>query len=227
MQNGPRIALIHALAESVGPITRAFEAHWPHAVRANVLDDALSADLARKGELGADIVERFRILGHYAANSSGVGGRTSAILFTCSAFGPAIEVVKSDLSIPVLRPNEAAFADALAIGRRIALAVTFPPSLGALANEMRAMAAERGVPLELTPVLVEGAIAALKAGDAEAHDSAILNACEKLRNHDCIVLGQFSMARAAAEMQRNFDTPVLTTPESAVLRLRQLLNHSQ
>ena len=44
-----RIALIHALSHSVAPINAAFERDWPEAVRMNLLDDSLSADLAREG----------------------------------------------------------------------------------------------------------------------------------------------------------------------------------
>ncbi|MDO9612151.1 MAG: arylsulfatase, partial [Serpentinimonas sp.] len=41
----PRIALIHALALSVEPINAEFERAWPEALRMNLLDDSLSADL--------------------------------------------------------------------------------------------------------------------------------------------------------------------------------------
>jgi hypothetical protein len=49
----PRIALIHALAHSVAPVNEAFERAWPEAVRMNLLDDSLSADLARGTGLDA------------------------------------------------------------------------------------------------------------------------------------------------------------------------------
>ncbi len=109
----PRIALIHALAESVAPIRAAFATHWPGAACFDLLDTSLSADLAAAGRLEAEMIARFRTLARYAAGTSGAGGQTAAILFTCSAFGPAIEAVKAGLSIPVMRPNEAAFEQAL------------------------------------------------------------------------------------------------------------------
>ena len=132
---GPRIALIHALEESVLPIRAAFEGHWPEAIRADLLDTSLSADLAAAGRLTDAMTKRFIALGRYCARGTGAHD-TRAVLFTCSAFGPAIEAVKRDLSIPVMRPNEAAFAEALEIGSRIALVVTFRPSLAALTAEM-------------------------------------------------------------------------------------------
>lgn len=80
-----RIALIHALSHSVAPINEAFARDWPEAVRMNLLDDSLSADLARNGRgLDAAMHERFQRLAQYAVDTGAQG-----ILFTCSAFGPA------------------------------------------------------------------------------------------------------------------------------------------
>ncbi len=223
MIDAPRIALIHALRDSMVPIWDAFAARWPEAKTFNLLDDSLSADLAEEGELTPAIVERFLALGRYAAQT-GVGGKTTvAILFTCSAFGPAIEAVKRDLSIPVLTPNEAAFDQALAFGQRVGLVVTFPPSESALSAELKAMADSKGEPLTISSVVADDALAALQAGDVESHDTYIAKAAAKLSDVDCVVLGQFSMARAASEVSKRVAVPVITTPVAAVARLRSLL----
>ena len=72
---GPhRIALIHALRDSVEPILGAFARGWPQAQTFNLLDDSLSAAVAAEGRLTAPIVERFLELGRYAAAAQvGVG----------------------------------------------------------------------------------------------------------------------------------------------------------
>ena len=67
---GPRIALIHALAHSVAPINEAMARDWPGAVRMNLLDDSLSADLAREGRgLDAAMHARFETLTAYAEST--------------------------------------------------------------------------------------------------------------------------------------------------------------
>ena len=66
MSTSPRIALIHALRDSMVPIWDAFEAGWPEAETFNLLDDSLSADLAKEGSLTQGIVDRFVTLGRYA-----------------------------------------------------------------------------------------------------------------------------------------------------------------
>jgi hypothetical protein len=48
-----RIALIHALANSVAPINEELARAWPACERMNLLDDSLSSDLARNGHAPA------------------------------------------------------------------------------------------------------------------------------------------------------------------------------
>lgn len=219
---GPRIVLIHALEESVAPARAAFRTHWPEARTFDLLDTSLAVDLAEAGRLDEAMMERFRTLADYAAGTVGAGGRTAGILFTCSAFAPAIDAVKSRLPIPVLRPNESAFEVAMAAGDRIGIAVSFGPSALSLRTELLAMAAAAGRRIEVTVAVADGALAALKSGDGEGHDERIAGTAEQLRGCDVVILGQFSMARAQPRLQPLLSVPVLTTPAAAVEALRRL-----
>jgi len=219
----PRIALIHALEESVLPARTAFAAHWPQAWCFDLLDTSLAVDLGAAGGLDAAMMERFERLADYATGFPGKGGRTQAILFTCSAFGPAIDAVKTRLSVPVLRPNEAAFEEALELGSSFAILVTFGPSREPLAAELHAMAAARGRRITVKTILVDGALAALQAGDASTHDRFAAGACHGLDGVDALILGQFSLARAADAIRDITAVPVLTTPDCAVRALRARL----
>ena len=62
-----RITLIHALKHSIVPIEASFARLWPDATLMNLVDDSLSADLARDGRLTDAMTERFLSLGRYAA----------------------------------------------------------------------------------------------------------------------------------------------------------------
>ena len=208
-----RVALIHALRHSPPPVEAAFRAEWPDATLMNLLDDSLSADLSRAGRLTPTMFERFRTLSRYAAGTGAQG-----ILFTCSAFGPPIEAVARDLApMPVLKPNEAAIEEVVALGRRIGLLATFAGSLATMPAEFPA-----GV--EVVPCLAEGALAALDAGDFAAHDRLAAEASRALVGRcDAILLSQFSLARAAPMVAAATGLPVVTTPGSAVRRLKSLL----
>ncbi|MDE2372176.1 MAG: arylsulfatase [Burkholderiales bacterium] len=215
----PRIALIHALAHSVAPINAAFERDWPEALRMNLLDDSLSADLARSAAgLDAAMHERFRRLGDYAVDCG-----ADALLFTCSAFGPCIDAVAQRHGrLPVLKPNEAMLAEALnlagRIGGRIGLVASFAPTLRSMPDEFPPAA-------RLDTELAAGAMDALDRGDVAAHDEAAAAAALRLRERGCsvIALAQFSLARAAEAVRRATGLTVLTTPDSAVAEIRRRL----
>jgi Asp/Glu/hydantoin racemase len=207
-----RIAIIHALRHSPPPIEAAFAAAWPEARLMNLLDDSLSADLAREGRLTDAMTARFLTLARYAAGTGAQG-----ILFSCSAFGPCIEACAQDLApLPVLKPNEAAIEEAVKIGRKIGLLATFPGTLSSMPPEF-----PPGV--EVVPCLAPGALAALDAGDAATHDQLAAEAAVALRDCDVVLLGQFSLARAASLVAAATGKPVVTTPDSAVAKLKRLL----
>jgi len=207
-----RIALIHALRHSPPPIEAAFARLWPEASLMNLLDDSLSADLARDGVLTPAMTARFLALSRYAA-----GTGADAILFTCSAFGPCIEAVAEALApLPVLRPNEAMVAEAASLGGRIGLLASFAPTLDTLPAEFPAGLAVR-------PHLAAGALDCLSRGDAAGHDRLAAEAAAALRDCDVIALAQFSLARAAPAIAAATGKPVLTTPDSAVRALRARL----
>jgi hypothetical protein len=211
-----RIALIHALRHSIDPAAEAFGRLWPEAELVNIFDDSLSADLARAGQLTPAMTERFLLLARYAVDN-GAGG----ILFTCSAFGPCIDACKAALApLPVLTPNEAMIDEAIASGGPIGLLATFGPTLDTMPAEFRAIAPT----IEIVPQLAEGALAALNAGDATRHDELAAQAAAGLQHCKVIALAQFSLARAAPAIAAASGLPVLTTPDSAVKRLRSLLD---
>ncbi len=207
-----RIALIHALRHSPPPIEAAFKAAWPEATLMNLLDDSLSADLARTGQLDQVMTDRFLDLGRYA-----VGTGADAILFTCSAFGPCIEAVAAaHAPRPVLKPNEAMIEEAVAMGKKVGLLATFAPTLTSMPPEFPA-----GVAVKCK--LVEGAMAALDRGDFAEHDRLATEAAKDLADCDVIALAQFSLARVAPLVAAATGRPVLTTPDSAIRKLRRLL----
>jgi Asp/Glu/hydantoin racemase len=207
-----RIALVHALKHSIVPIEASFARLWPDATLMNLLDDSLSADVARDGRLTSAMTDRFLALGRYAAAT-----HADAILFTCSAFGPCIEAVaREQAPMPVLKPNEAMIEQAIARGHRIGLLSTFAPTLQSMPQEFPSS-------VQVVPKLAEGALAALDHGDRAEHDRLVAKAARELRDCDLIALAQYSMAPAAALVAEASNLPVLTTPDSAVSKLKQML----
>ena len=215
----PRIALIHATPVAIDPIVNAFRRLWPEARLTNLLEDSLAPDLAAEGRLTDRMIGRFVILASYAHDCG-----ADAILFTCSAFGPAIEAARAALDIPVLKPNEAMLEQALAAGTRIGLIATFEPSIPALRAELEHSSKGKSYKLSITSRAVPAALAALHAGQADEHDRLIAAAAEEIGDCDALILGQFSMASAASIIRPHGKRKVLTSPAAAVMQLKQLLS---
>ncbi len=214
----PRIALIHALPVAIEPICNSFKRLWPQAQVTNLLEDSLAADLAAAGKLDQAMVKRFCVLAQYAESCG-----ADAILFTCSAFGPAIEAARAAVKIPVLKPNEAMMEEALATGSNINLLATFEPSIPSMLQELEELATRRGQKLKIATKAVPAALTALHAGRGTEHDQLIAAAAEELGDCDALLLCQFSMASAAERIPARRGRSVFTSPYSAVARLKQLL----
>ena len=209
----PRLALIHATALAVDPIREAFARLWPQARTTNLLEDSLSEDLAASGKLDAAMITRFETLARYAEASG-----ANAILFTCSAFGEAIDTAAKQVRIPVLKPNEAMLEEALAAGSRIGIVATFQPTIPSMVEELQLLADLRSRKIEIQTM------DALAAGKGEEHDQAIATALPEPGQCDVVLLAQFSMAQAARQARTVLSCPVLTSPDSAVNKLRKILS---
>ena len=197
----------------------AFRQLWPQAVVTNLLEDSLAPDLAAAGSITPAITERFVTLARYSERCG-----ASAVLFTCSAFGTAIDEAKRSVSIPVLKPNEAMLEEALHVGSRVALLATFEPSIPSLKSELEQLASDRGLRIQIKTCAIPAAVAALQQGRGAEHDSLIAAAAAKVGKCDALVLGQFSMARAAGSIPIAPGRKVLTSPHSAVTRLKQMFD---
>jgi hypothetical protein len=85
------------------------------------------------------------------------------------------------------------------------------------------MARAHGKKITVASRTVAPAWTALQKGDAETHDRLVAEAAAELMPCDALVLGQFSMASAARMIPPHAGCKILTSPDSAVERLKQVL----
>lgn len=213
-----RIALIHATPVAVEPIAQSFRELWPEAETVGILDDGLAIDRAAAGELTSALSGRILALAEY-----GLSTGAKAILFTCSAFGSAIETAARSLPVPVLKPNEAMFEEALDHGDDIGMVATFGPAVALMEQEFAEVAKRRRPGARLLSKLVPGAIEALRGGDSETHNRLVAEGIAGLASCDAILLAHFSTSRAGAACRALTSKPILSSPDAAVRQLRRLL----
>jgi Asp/Glu/hydantoin racemase len=221
--NDSKIALIHATPLAMRPVSDVFAALWPEAKCRNLLDDSLSRDLQEQG-LTPAMVDRMVGLAGYVKSQG-----AQAILFTCSAFGPAIDAAKRTHNIPILKPNEAMFDEALDLCERqgkpcrIGLLTTFAPAAVSMQAEFQETIEQRRLSVVIESACATGSLEKLNSGDPQTHDRLLLETATAMPSCDVYVLGQFSMARSQALVERALQKPVLTSPASAVRRLQAAL----
>jgi hypothetical protein len=157
------------------------------------------------------------------------GTGCSGILFTCSAFGPAIEAAAAATGLPTFKPNEAMFAQALAQSSaqqvRLGLVATFEASIPSMSAELMTLAARHGKTIDLRSVFVPEAMQDLAQGRTDQHHQKVALAARQLADCGVVMLAQFSMAAAQPLAQAGLKCPVLSSPDCAVLALRKAMNH--
>lgn len=211
-----RIAFIHATRVAIPPIEMAAGQIWPAAETISIMDESLSIDRQKSRELSTDLFGRIVRLARYAENAG-----ANAVLFTCSAFGEAIDKAADTSAVPIMKPNEAMFDAALRLGDRVAMIYTFPPAAKTMEEEFEQAAQEQGRTAVLTSYFCEGALKAKRAGDDALHDHLVAETAREITDADVIMLAQFSMAGAAEKVRRQSVAAVLTSPEAAMREIRR------
>lgn len=213
MDRSPRIAFLHTGAVVIPPVAELAREHLPGAATINYLDDKIVADLG-DDERAASVPERIADLVS-AARSAGA----DIVMLTCSSISHLAGPTADRVGIPVLRIDEAMADEAVTIGSRIAVLATLATTLTPTTALIRERAAIAGASPEIVSEVIDGAFAAVSAGDRPAHDRLVGAAIERAaRSADVVVLAQASMATAAAGVR--VDVPVLTSLEPGIKRLR-------
>ena len=213
-----RIVLVHATPLAMGPIADAFAHQWPEASVSNLLDDALSVDRRRVEKLDARLYQRIDDLVEYSQSMG-----ACAILFTCSAFGEAIDASAAGQPIPVLKPNDAMFEQALKTGNRIVMLATFGPAVAGMEAEFAGMAARINPHATLRSIVLAGAREALEKNNPDLHNRLLAEKAATISDADVILLAHFSIAIALEQVQSAVSCPVLSSPQAAVNKLKSLL----
>lgn len=212
------VALISATPVAIPPATAALAEQFPHAKVWNLLDDRLLEDAADAGGLTEPLADRMRrLIGH--AVDAGADG----VLLTCSMYGTVAQ--EAAASVPVLAPDEAAFAEAGSGAYRTVLVVaSLESALTDSVQRFGQAVATTGQQVEVRGLAVPAAKDAAGANDPTALADILIDACRpKLAGVDAILLAQYSLAPAQARLESALGVPVVSGPGSAAVMLREKL----
>ncbi|MFI6025905.1 hypothetical protein [Amycolatopsis magusensis] len=205
-----RIALISATAAAIGPAVTGLADGFPGAEPWNLLDDGLLGDADRHGGLTPALAERMRrLIAHALAE------RADGVLLTCSLYGTVARATPAP--VPVLAPDEALFEEAAGY-RRVLVVASFEAALHDCVSRFTTA----------TPSAhVDGAVAPdARGASGTGLSEALITACRPYADRvDVVLLAQYSLAPAAAELTDALGLTVLSGPHSAAAKLRRILSN--
>lgn len=196
-----KVALVHAMIESVQPIEEAFNKVAPNAEIVHLLDTGLLNRLEEHGELTPAIIRRFiRLL------DSAIDSNVDMIQLTCSAFNNLSSVLQPLYDAKIFRSDEAMLDEALAYNR-IGLISTVQATPLALQDYLY----KKSPNIHVESLVNKKALLLLKRGNKEEHDRLISDLIREIENSvDVIVLSQYSMSHVASQIDTS--VPILTGP---------------
>jgi len=198
-----RIACLHTAASHQNTFNALFAEQAPEAGIVHVVREDLLAR-SQVGGLHAVTEDTMAALGAL--------GQADAVLCTCSTLGPLVDAIQNRKYIRIDRP---AMEAAVMHGPKPLLALCLESTRAASAELLEDVGEDDLTPTihmceEAWPYFVEGKL----DGFADMIAGSVAQAAE---GHDCVILGQASMACAAKPLS-GLGIPVLATPERAVAR---------
>lgn len=214
-----KIVMIHTSPVSLNDLKELVKEKMPEVELVNIIDDSLLEEVKGNGGLTPAIISRMMTYVQTAASL-----KPNLIFNQCSSVGEAFDIAKKCTDIPTLKIDEAMAEKAVSLGKKIAVIATVASTMKPSCNLVRTKAKEAGKEVEVKEYLVNGALDILmKEKNVEKHNQLVLNeinkACEEC---DVVVLAQGSMT-AILPYLKETSKPVLTSPEMAIARAKEML----
>jgi len=214
----PVLVLVHTVPPLVGEFARLTADLLPEARPLHVLDEPLLDHVRTHGSGPGDVD---RLAGHIAAAER---VDAAVVLVTCSTISLLVDDVRPRFRVPIVKIDEAMAREAVTSGHRIAIVATNPTTLEPSRVLLAAEAAAAGRDVDLSVLLVEGALTALLNGDGVEHDQLVARGIHEAAGEaDVVVLAQASTARVLRDLTDPPAVPVLASPYLALAQVRRIL----
>jgi aspartate/glutamate racemase len=214
-----KLAVIHTTPVTVETFKALAAEALPGYEVVNFVDDSILPQLRDNGGDVAQVEDR---LLHYARFAEQVGA--DVILSACSSVGEVAAKMRQQVSVPVVRVDDAMAEQAIQRGQRVGVAATLGTTLAPTLALLRAKAEASGKDVTFEARVVDSAYQKLIAGDRDGHDAILAAALEEMaKTNDVIVLAQASMARVLPNLPERIQGKFLTSPRLAMGQVKTAL----
>lgn len=214
-----KVVIIHTSFISVETLKKLFAEIVPEVELHHIVDDTLLPEIMQSGGVTDALIKRYCA---YAVQAESAGA--DMIFNQCSSIGPAADVAKQMLGIPLLKVDQAMAEEAVEKGTNISVVATIGTTLKPSVALIESVAKEKGKPVNIESVLLPSAYEALfLENDVKKHNKIVSDKIREIEKFsDVIVLAQGSMITLVEEI-KDISVPLLTSPRSGVTRVRQVL----
>lgn len=216
---GDKLAIIHTTPATIDTMKQLASELMPGIEIVNIMDDSILPELRDNGGRLEAVESRWLSYAHFAEQ---IGA--NCVLSACSSVGPLVSQASRELSIPVLRIDEAMAETAIEKGKRIGVCATLQTTLGPTTELLKEKAQQAGKTIAIVPLLVSEAYQRLQNGDPEGHDTLLAQRLEELaKDTDIVVLAQASMARVIPRLPKSIQSRFVTSPRMGMERTAKVL----
>lgn len=214
-----KVFAVHTALAMVEPVTQLFKEHLPEVKLNHIVDDSLIQEVIAHNTVTPAVAKRLLSCYHMAVDAG-----ADLIFNTCSSIGEIAQMARHMVAIPILKIDDPMAADAVSRASRIGVLATLPTTLAPTVKLLQTMAFAQNKSIEIVEGLAEGAFQAVMSGDRDTHDNLILKASEAVAPKvDLIVLAQGSMARIQDKLEEITQKPVLSSPLSGTLGVKEYI----
>lgn len=214
-----RIALLHTVHSVIPALHELFRELIPDSRPVHLLEESILQEAIAHDGLTPAVHDRVARLAQL-----GQEGGAEAILVTCSSISPCVDSARERLSVPILKIDEPMATEAATTGTRVAVLGTLTTTLGPSVELVRMKARDMGREVEVRPFLCRRSSRLGHGGGTSSRDAAVLDTLDRAAEWcDVIVLAQASMAAVLSRHEVSLGRPVLTSPRSGILQLRNSL----
>ena len=168
-----RVAMIHAIAESIAPVNTAFGEVFPETEVVNLLDEGLFLDF--DDHITPALRRRMSGLICYGAEHG-----ADAVGLACSVYAPVVDSACDLVDVPLVSSYGPVVEEALDLGRRVGVIASVPATLRDAEYYLRRSAAARGIELEPHLALAEDLIPVIRSEGVAGLERRLMEEVEKL-----------------------------------------------
>ncbi|MFC0472140.1 aspartate/glutamate racemase family protein [Halalkalibacter kiskunsagensis] len=214
-----KVAVLHTTPVTVEPLKKLAEEKIPGCKVVNFVDDSILPQLIETDGNISLVQDR---LVQYAKYAEQIGA--DVILNACSSVGEVVAKARQNITIPIIRIDEAMAEEAIKRGKKIGVVATLATTLNPTMRLLQEKATEFNKKVEFESELAEEAYQCLITGDQNSHDAALSVVLSNIaKKVDVVVLAQASMARVVSTLPIEQQEMFLASPQLGMERVQQTL----